>query len=394
MSGTVSRGFLNELERRRNECVREAKALLDTAHADNRERLTPAETAQYNDLVETARGLSEHCSDIRADVERADIPDRFGRFSASAARGAEGYGRAWARDTAERLRRDLGGTEQRAVVAGSVDVPILLDIPVVKIPFPKRLIDAFPNRMSVESMAYEYYVQEPPRVNAAAPVPDLGTKSVSTLTVKAVTDRCRVIAHLSDYMPIRIWWDFDTINAWLYDQMFQCVLDAIEQQTIAGDGTGENMTGILNVAGTTAVPFTTDVVTTLRSAQSAMQNLGEEPTGWALNPADAQTIDLMRWGTAGGFLSGGYENDTGERYGTSDNVFGPSDIARVVTPHVPAGTAILADFSQLKLFFRQYMRLDIDPYSGFDMNAIRFRAESFVGIGILRPQAFAIVALT
>jgi hypothetical protein len=93
-------------------------------------------------------------------------------------------------------------------------------------------------------------------------------------------------------------------------------------------------------------------------------------------------------------LSGGYENDTGERYGTSDNVFGPDSIARVVTPHVPAGTAILADFNQLKLVFRQYMRLDIDPYSGFDANAIRFRAESFVGIGILRPQAFAVVTLT
>jgi Phage capsid family len=95
-----------------------------------------------------------------------------------------------------------------------------------------------------------------------------------------------------------------------------------------------------------------------------------------------------------GFLSGGYENDSGERYGTSDNIFGPGDIARVVTPHVPAGTAILADFNQLKLVFRQYMRLDVDPYSGFDMNAIRFRAESFVGIGILRPQAFAVVPLS
>ena len=106
---------------------------------------------------------------------------------------------------------------------------------------------------------------------------------------------------------------------------------------------------------------------------------------------------LSTWSGAeasGGFLSGGFENDTGQRYGTSDNVFGPSDIARVVTPHVPAGTAILADFNQLKLFFRQYMRLDVDTISGFDTNSIRFRAESFVGIGILRPQAFAVVALS
>ena len=78
----------------------------------------------------------------------------------------------------------------------------------------------------------------------------------------------------------------------------------------------------------------------------------------------------------------------------SANVFGPDSIARVVTPHVPAGTALLADFDQLQLIFQQYMRMDIDAYSGFDQNAIRFRAESFCGIGILRPQAFAVVTLS
>jgi hypothetical protein len=44
--------------------------------------------------------------------------------------------------------------------------------------------------------------------------------------------------------------------------------------------------------------------------------------------------------------------------------------------------------------FQQYMRLDIDAYTGFDKNAVRFRAESFVGVGVLRPQAFAVIDLT
>ena len=154
------------------------------------------------------------------------------------------------------------------------------------------------------------------------------------------------------------------------------------------------MTGILATSGTTDIAFNTDLPTTLRSAVSALQNLGETPTAWALNPTDAQAIDLLRWGTGGGFLSGGYEHDSGVGFGTSSNIFGSDHIARVVTPHVPAGTALLADFDQLKLVFQTYMRLDIDGYSGFDQNAIRFRAESFVGIGILRPQAFAVVTLS
>lgn len=94
------------------------------------------------------------------------------------------------------------------------------------------------------------------------------------------------------------------------------------------------------------------------------------------------------------FLSGGFENDSGTGFGSSDNVFGPRSIARVVSPSIPSGTAILADWRQLLLAFHQYMRMDVDPYSGFDKNAVRFRAESFVGLGVLRPQSFAVVALS
>ncbi|CAM3400249.1 phage major capsid protein [Mycobacterium intermedium] len=173
------------------------------------------------------------------------------------------------------------------------------------------------------------------------------------------------------------------------------VLDAIEYQAISGDGSGENCTGILHTAGTTAVAFTTDVATTLRRATTALQQLGEVPTAWALSPADAEQLDLLRWGTSGGLLTGGYENDTKMGFGTSDNIFGPSTVARVVSPSVPAGTAILADWKQLKLFTRETMRIDLDA-SGvlFQKNQIQLRAEARVGVGVLRPQSFAIVDLT
>ena len=46
-----------------------------------------------------------------------------------------------------------------------------------------------------------------------------------------------------------------------------------------------------------------DLPTTLRSAVCKLQILGETPTGWALNPTDAQAVDLLRWSTGGGLLS-------------------------------------------------------------------------------------------
>jgi HK97 family phage major capsid protein len=231
-------------------------------------------------------------------------------------------------------------------------------------------------------------------------VPDLATKPTSVLTVEPIQDRCRVVATLSEPLPLRIWFDEDSIVSWLYTQLAGSVLDAIEAEAIGsptgtgpGSGSGEHMTGILKVSGTTAVPFSTDVPTTLRSAITAMQNLGEIATGWVLNPADAEAIDLLRWGASGGLLTEGYLAGNAPGDGTSNNIFG--SYPRIVSPNVPAGTAILADWTQLKLYYREMMRIDVDG-SGplFDTNAVKIRAESRVGVGILRPQAFTVVDLT
>jgi len=397
---TPTAEHLARLESKRSVLRRQAEQFLDgiAEKRGSNANLDTAEQVKFAAMTQDIATMDETIRQYAEDLERVgELPVGLAHRVASGS-GAEQRGRLWSSDTADRLRA-MGG-EARAVVSGSLDVPVLLDIPPVAIPFPKRLIDVLGNRMQLQSdgLAYEYYKQTAPRVNNAAPVPDLAAKPTSQLTVTAVQERCRVIATLSDYVPTRIYWHFDQINNWLYNQLYGCVLDEIEQQVISGDGSGENMTGILNTAGTTNIAFATDVPTTLRGALSAMQTLGEVPTAWCLNPVDAQNIDLLRWdptgvNAAGGFLSGGYENDTGNGFGTSANIFGPDSIRRVVTPHLPAGTALLADFAQLLLVFQQYMRLDIDAYTGFNTNSVRFRAESFVGFGVLRPQAFAVINL-
>jgi hypothetical protein len=227
------------------------------------------------------------------------------------------------------------------------------------------------------------------------------SKPTSDFTVQAVSGRAEIIATLTQPAPIRIWWDFPMLVDWLYQQSYGSVMDAVEQQVISGNGVSPNQTEILNTSGTTGIGFDTDVPTTLRSALTAVQNLGERPSAWVLNPADAETIDLTRWGANGGFLSGGYQNDTGNGFGTSMNVFGPNDIKRVITPHLPQGTALLADFRELALFMRHAIRIDVatqgNPtgaeYDLFGSNAFVIRCEIPVGVGVLRPQAFAVIAL-
>jgi hypothetical protein len=97
-------------------------------------------------------------------------------------------------------------------------------------------------------------------------------------------------------------------------------------------------------------------------------------------------------GRAGGFLHGGFES--GSATGTTDNILG-DNTTRIVSPNVPPGLGIVADWNQLALYFRESMRIDVDG-SGplFDTNAVKFRAESRCVSAVLRPQAFATCDLT
>ncbi|MEZ0363387.1 phage major capsid protein [Mycobacterium sp. pUA109] len=394
-----SNEFLAMLEGKLADARAERRAIVNEAKRDGRDNLDNIETMAFREVSATVESLRKRIDDTKAEIVRSGHgPGGILETTALGHQGtdADTMGRRLATDIGHALQKMSG--EQRAVISGSVDVPVLVDLPVplMDLPFPARLIDAFGNRISIDSYVYEFY-QQTARTNNAAPVADLGQKPTSTLTVEAVSGRAQIIATLSEPAPIRIWWDFPSLVDWLHVQLIGSIYDAMEQQAVSGNGTGLNATGILNQAGTTQVPFTTDLPTTLRSAITAMQTLGERPTGWALNPHDAAAIDLLRWGTGGGFLSEGYANNPVERYGTSANIFGDNSIQRIVTPHVPQGTAILADFKELALFLRHSMRIDVATTGGspdlFQTNAFQLRAEIPCGIGILRPQAFAVVSL-
>jgi HK97 family phage major capsid protein len=402
---------LDRLTQARNEARARRQAITDRCEAEGRQDLTEDETRAFRTLSEDLEVLDERVGEAAAELRRSGYGDptvqaiRGGTNAPDAGAGpggpdARSANAAWGRNTAVALRRDLGGGEQRAVISGSVDIPTLVLPQVVEIPHPARLIDLFTNRQVAESMAFSFY-QQTARTNNATAVPDLATKPTSVLTVKEVQDRCRVIAHLSEPVPYRIFVDYNEISSWLADEMAAGVLDAVEAEAIGaptgtgpGTGSGEHMTGLRKVSGTTAVPFTTDAATSMRHAITVLQNLGEKPTGWALNPVDAEAIDLTRWGAAGGFLTDGYATDSDVQFGNSDNIFG-STTPRVVSPSVPQGTAILADWSKLKLFIHWNMSVMVNAFSDslFQANAVQLRAEMLVGIGILRPQSFALVAL-
>lgn len=364
------------------------RGLLARVEARGDTDLTAGEAEKFSAITSDIKEVDAQIREAEAEYVRSGRgnPDVQAVLRATTTKGDD-----WAQRAFESIKR-LGGDEKRAYVAsGSVDVPRLISPSVTAIARPSRLIDLLVNRNTLESNAFEYFRQTV-RTNNADTVADLGTKPTSTFTIVPVTDRARVIAHLSEPVPIRLFQDARDVIEWLRSEMVAGVLDAVESQVIAGGGTGEDLTGILTIAGTTAVAYATDVPTTLRKAITALQVKGETPNAWVLNPADAEAIDLAKEGTGGiGYLNqGGYTNGLA---GTN-NVFGEG-ITRVVSNSVPAGTAVLADWTKVRLEVREDVRLDIDTSGdNFATNAATFRAETRVGLAHLRPSAFAIVDLT
>jgi HK97 family phage major capsid protein len=373
-------------------------AILTAAGKAGHLQLTDEEQRAYDALTESLspldtelEALSERIAEMRTEIQRAGRDGSNPLLASIRGSGhtTDSAAASWAQRTAQAITA-LGG-ERRAITSGSLDVPSLVEPSITVIPHPARILDLLVGRKSVEGNAYEYY-QQTARTNAAAPVPDAATKPTSTLTVTPVQDRCRVVAHLSEAFPVRLMADIQSFQSWLTSEMAEGVLDALEAQIVSGSGTGENMRGILNTAGTTAVVFATDVTTTLRSAITALQLKGEQPNGWVMHPADAQAIDLTRWGTSGGLLTGGYESADPP---SSNNIFG-TVTPRVVSPSIPQSTALLADWNQARLYQREGVRVDIDLSGAelFDKNLAKMRGEGRFGFAVLRPQAFAVVDLT
>lgn len=287
---------------------------------------------------------------------------------------------SWAKSVSEKLARAAQGYGVKALLTGQVTTPPAVEV--TSIPdAPTRLLDLIPREQLAEHTFS--YLRQVTKTNNAAVVADNALKPTSVYTWQEVTDRARVIAHLSEPFPLRYLSDHASVMQVLEAQMQTGVIRELERQVIEGDGAGENFTGILATTGVNQVPFTTDPLVTVRTALTTMAGLDEQPTGWVVHPSDAQKFDLMREnGTTGAFL---LQNP--ERF-----FVGPV----VLSTAIPAGQAILADWRQAAIKVREREHVLAATQAGdlFDKNQVKLRAEGRYGFTIKRPQAFAVVALT
>ncbi|WP_315897987.1 phage major capsid protein [Arthrobacter sp. UKPF54-2] len=97
-------------------------------------------------------------------------------------------------------------------------------------------------------------------------------------------------------------------------------------------------------------------------------------------------LQLRDGGATGKFLLGD------PAAGSAPNIW---RIPRIVSPAVPAGRAILADWSRAVVAVREEATMAVDT-SGplFDKNQAKMRVESRLGFGVKVPSAFAVLDLS
>ncbi|MFE0133803.1 phage major capsid protein [Streptomyces sp. NPDC059037] len=377
--------LIHELTAKRDRIVKELKTITDMAPGD----ITTGHKVRGGNLTVALAKLDEQIAKARAfgggtegvDIEHGDGArgDKGGAPVKGASTVREGA-RQWANAAAGQLVKAAKERGLKAVAAGSFDAPNLVRVGTFPMPAnPARLLDLLIDRQPIAGNEFEYLKQTTRTDNAAA-VADSATKPTSVYTLTSISDRARVYAHLSEAIPERILQDHGDIADFLEMEMSRGVIDALEADIVSGAVSQENVVGILNTSGVGTTAYATSIATTLRKAFTASQVAKESPTAWAINPADAESLDLLTTADGEYVIDGG----------AFQNIF--KGLPVVVSTSVPTGKAILADWRMSRLFVRQDMVLDFDR-SGtlFTKNQIQARCEGRFGFALTRPAAFRVI---
>jgi len=169
--------------------------------------------------------------------------------------------------------------------------------------------------------------------------------------------------------------------------------EELEDQMIAGDGLGENLTGLAATSGIQTQAWDTNMLTTLRKAKTKVRTVGRSiATGYALNPADVETLDLLTDNEAR-YYFGGPGGTTQAGVGANSPLW---NLPVIESEAVPAGTGYVGDWRKCILWDREQSSILMsDSHANFFVqNLVAILAEMRAAFGVIQPSAFVSVDLT
>ena len=261
---------------------------------------------------------------------------------------------------------------------------------------PGRVRDLFPSERTTAAILYGMRElgftnnarvvpeREQPDGSAATGSGDVyGLKPMSQIDVQPVTYPIATIAHLHTAHR-NVLADEPRLRSLLDADMIDGVKMAEDFEILYGDGTGENLTGILNTNG---VQTYTGLASDRKSAQvrRAMTRAilaYYQPTGCVMHPLDWEDVELET------------DDNGAYRVAVSVALGGEKRLWRlnvVDTPAFTQGGFLLGAFGQAaKLFDREEVGVTIstEDSDNFRRNAVTIRAEERLALEVPRPESF------
>jgi HK97 family phage major capsid protein len=237
------------------------------------------------------------------------------------------------------------------------------------------------------------YLVETAVTNAAATVAEGGLKPESAISFDRVDETLRKIA---TFLPItdEMLEDWEQTQSYVDGRLTLFIRLASETQLLNGDGTGNNLVGLLNRPGlATSIAKGTapsaagdnDMDAIYRQITAIRQTAFLEPDAIVIDPTSWQNILISK-------NSQGFYYAAGPFAGEQPAMLWGKRV--VVTPVMAANTALVGAFSQAaQMFTKGGLTVEASNSHAdfFQRNQTAIRAERRLGLAVYRPGAFGTV---
>ncbi|UWQ16150.1 phage major capsid protein [Jannaschia sp. M317] len=227
------------------------------------------------------------------------------------------------------------------------------------------------------------YVRETGFTNNAAPVAEGAAKPQSDIQLELVSTSAKVIAHYAKASR-QILDDAAMLRTYIDGRLRYGLAYKEELQLLNGDGTGQNLLGIVPQATAFSAAFVPDaanILDTLRLAQ-LQAVLAEYPaTGHVLNPIDWSKLEMLK------------DNDGNYIIGQPQGNAAPSmwGLPVVATQAMAAGKFLTGAFQLgAQVFDRWQARIEVatENEDDFVKNLVTILCEERLALAVYRPEAF------
>lgn len=231
------------------------------------------------------------------------------------------------------------------------------------------------------------YVQEKLFTNNAAPVKELTLKPQSDVTFEMKDTTVKTLAHWM-WASKQILADAPQLASYINGRLMYGLKYVEEQQLLYGDGTGQNLLGIVPQS----TPYDTDLedalnisdknkMDVLRVAMLQVQLALYPPSGIVLHPTDWAAITLVK-DNMGNYLIANPQSTVSQLLWS---------LPIVASMNMDQGTFLVGAFRLgAQIFDREQANIAIsfEDRDNFIRNAVTIRAEERLALAVYRPAAF------